>query len=77
MPVEVCLPKLGAGMEEGTIVEWLKKEGEVIAKAEPLFQVETDKAVLEVESPAEGVLTRIMHGRGAKVPVGTAVALID
>ena len=77
MYIQVRLPKLGAHMQEGTIVEWLKKEGEPVKKGEPLFQVETDKAVMEVESPANGVLKSIVHGKGTKVPVNTVVAFIE
>ena len=77
MAQEVRLPKAGASMEVGTIVEWLKREGDVVKKGEPLFQMETDKAVTEVESPAGGVLKSILHGKGDKVPVGEVVALIE
>lgn len=76
MAEKVRLPKLGASMQEGTIVEWLKKEGEKVSKGEPLLQVETDKAVLEVESPADGVLT-IMKAKGSKVPVNTVIAFLE
>ena len=74
---KVRLPKLGASMQEGTIVEWLKKEGDHVAEGEPLYQVETDKTVVEVESPASGVLVSIMQPKGSKVPVNTIVAFIE
>ncbi|MBC7256346.1 MAG: biotin/lipoyl-binding protein, partial [Chloroflexi bacterium] len=73
---EIILPKLGQTMEEGTIVEWLKKEGDPVNKGDILFQVETDKAVLEVESKAKGTLLKILVDKGTKVPVLTVVGLI-
>lgn len=74
---QVRLPKLSASMKEGIIVEWLKREGERIAKGEPLFQVETDKAVLEIEAPVGGVLVSIVKPRGSKVPVNSIVAFVE
>ncbi len=73
---EIILPKLGQTMEEGTIVEWLKKEGDPVNKGDILFQVETDKAVLEVEAKTKGTLLKILVGKGVKVPVLTVVGLI-
>jgi len=76
MPTEIILPKLGQTMEEGVIVEWLKKEGDPVARGDVLFQVESDKAVLEVESKTKGVLLKILVDKGVKVPVLTVVGLI-
>jgi len=76
MATEVFLPKLGQTMEEGTIVEWLKQEGDKINRGDVLFTVESDKAVLEVESSAKGVLRKILVDKGAKVPVLTTVGII-
>jgi pyruvate dehydrogenase E2 component (dihydrolipoamide acetyltransferase) len=76
MITEVILPKLGETMEEGTIVEWLKKEGDAVGQGDILFSVESDKAVLEVESSAKGFLRKILVPEGVRVPVLTAVALI-
>jgi len=76
MATKIILPKLGQTMEEGTIVEWLRKEGDAIARGDILFQVESDKAVLEVESKAKGILRKILADKGAKVPVLTTVAII-
>ncbi len=76
MITEVILPKLGQTMEEGTIVEWLKKEGEAVSQGETLFTVETDKAVLEVEATTTGYLRRILVPAGQKMPVLTVVAII-
>jgi len=76
MVVEVVLPMLGETMDEGKIVEWLVTVGQLVTKGEPIFQVETDKAVLEVEAPAGGVLRRIFCQAGATVPVLTVVGLV-
>ena len=76
MATKVILPKLGQTMEEGIIVEWLKKEGDLVNRGDVLFQVESDKAVLEVEARVKGVLRKILAGKGAKVPVLTVVGII-
>ena len=73
---EVILPKLGQTMEEGTIVEWLKQEGDPVQRGEVLFMVETDKATLEVEATARGFLRKILVPTGQTVSVLTVVALI-
>ena len=76
MAFEVIMPTLGLTMEEGTITEWLKREGEAVAKDEPLFVVETDKAAMEVPSPASGVLSKIIAAVGVTVAVRKPIALI-
>lgn len=76
MPTEVVLPRLGLTQEEGTILRWLKPEGSQVTKGEPLFEVMTDKATLEVEAPASGVLLRILVDEGGTVPVATPIAVI-
>jgi pyruvate/2-oxoglutarate dehydrogenase complex dihydrolipoamide acyltransferase (E2) component len=73
---EIRLPQLGMTMKEATVVAWLKREGESVAQGEPLVQVETDKAVSEVEAPASGVLTRIVAPAGSVVPVGAVIATL-
>lgn len=73
---EVILPKLGQTMEEGTIVEWLKQEGEAVGRGEVLFATESDKATLEVEAPGRGFLRRIIVPEGETVPVLTVVGLM-
>src|SRR5438874_26069 len=75
MSSEVKLPRLGQGMEAGTIVKWLKAEGDRVEKGEPLFEVDTDKATQEVEAEASGVLLKIAVDAG-EVPVGTTIAVI-
>src|SRR5438034_4783687 len=72
---EVILPRLGQGMESGTIVRWLKAEGEAVERGEPLFELDTDKVTQEVEAEASGVLLKIAVAEG-EVPVGRTVAFI-
>jgi pyruvate dehydrogenase E2 component (dihydrolipoamide acetyltransferase) len=76
MITKVIMPKLGQTMEEGTIVEWIKKEGEPVKRGDLLFTVESDKAVLEVEATARGFLRKIVVAQGQTVPVLTVVALM-
>jgi len=73
--VEVKLPRLGQGMEAGTIVRWLKSEGDAVAKGEPLFELDTDKVTQEVEAETDGVLLKIVLPEG-EADVGTTVAVI-
>src|SRR5439155_18456315 len=75
MAAEVKLPRLGQGMESGTIVKWLKSEGDAVTKGEPLYELDTDKATQEVEAEAAGVLLKIAVAEG-EVPVGTTIAFI-
>ena len=76
MAKEVILPQLGQTMEEGTIVEWFKQEGDSVKRGDILFSVESDKATLESESPARGILRKILVPAGTTVPVLTPVAII-
>jgi pyruvate dehydrogenase E2 component (dihydrolipoamide acetyltransferase) len=75
MATEVKLPRLGQGMESGTIVKWLKSEGEPVSKREPLYELDTDKVTQEVEAEAEGVLLKILVDEG-EVEVGRTIAVI-
>jgi pyruvate dehydrogenase E2 component (dihydrolipoyllysine-residue acetyltransferase) len=72
---EVKLPRLGQGMESGTIVKWLKGEGEPVKKREPLYELDTDKVTQEVEAEADGVLLKIVVDAG-EVEVGRTIAFI-
>ncbi len=72
----VILPKLGLTMDEGRLVAWHKKEGERVEKGEVLFEVETDKANLEIEASASGIVRRILLPADASAPVATVIALI-
>jgi pyruvate dehydrogenase E2 component (dihydrolipoamide acetyltransferase) len=73
---EVTLPRLGQGMESGTIVKWLKSEGDAVEKGEPLYELDTEKVTQEVEADASGVLLKILAGEGEEIPVGKPVAVI-
>ena len=76
MAHEVILPQLGETMNEGVIVRWLVKEGDRVQKGDPLFQFESDKAVLDVEAPAAGQVLKLLYPAGARVPVLSVVAWI-
>ena len=76
MAVDVSLPRLGQGMEAGTIVRWLKSEGDQVEKGEPLYELDTDKVTQEVEAEASGVLLKILAGEGEEIEVGKRIAVI-
>jgi pyruvate dehydrogenase E2 component (dihydrolipoamide acetyltransferase) len=73
---EVIMPKMGDGMEEGTLVEWLKKDGDKVKSGEVIGNIQTDKATLELESPGAGTLTGFLIEPGQTVPVGVPIAAI-
>jgi pyruvate dehydrogenase E2 component (dihydrolipoamide acetyltransferase) len=73
---QITLPRLGQGMESGTIVRWLKSEGDQVEKGEPLYELDTEKVTQEVEADAGGVLLRILAGEGEEIEVGKAIAVI-
>src|SRR5438477_3686618 len=75
MAVEIKVPRLGQGMESGTVVKWLKSEGERVEKGEPLYELDTEKVTQEVESDFSGVLLKIAVPEG-EVPVGATIAVI-
>src|SRR5215510_9595578 len=70
------MPKFGLTMTEGTIQKWFKAEGEAIKAGEPLFEVETEKVLYEIESPASGTVAKLLYPVEAVVPVGLPVAVI-
>jgi pyruvate dehydrogenase E2 component (dihydrolipoamide acetyltransferase) len=74
--VPVLMPQAGQSMEEGSIVRWLVAEGDTVAKGDILFEVETDKAVVEIEAAENGRLAKIVVPEGATVPVKTVVAVL-
>src|SRR5204863_59147 len=76
MPVEVIMPMLGMAQETGKVVRWLKAEGDAVAKAEPLMEVETDKVTVEIEAPASGTLAGVTASEGQDVPVGQVIAYV-
>ena len=69
------LPKLGMNQEEGEIVSWLVAEGDTVAEGQPIVEVETDKATVELEATASGVLARIVYGEGDIVPINGVLAV--
>jgi len=73
---EVIMPKMGDGMEEGTLLEWLKKEGDQVKTGEVIGTIQTDKATLELEAPGTGVLQGMLLKGGETVPVGVPIAAI-
>jgi pyruvate dehydrogenase E2 component (dihydrolipoamide acetyltransferase) len=76
MATELTLPRLGQGMESGTIVRWLKQEGDQVEKGEPLYELDTEKVTQEVEADASGVLLKILAGEGEEIEVGKRIAVI-
>jgi pyruvate dehydrogenase E2 component (dihydrolipoamide acetyltransferase) len=76
MAVSIVMPALEMAQETGKIISWLKKEGDSIAKGEPLAEIETDKVVLELEASADGVLAGVTAGPGDVVQVGKTIAWI-
>jgi len=76
MAVSIVMPALEMAQETGKIISWLKKEGDSIAKGEPLAEIETDKVVLEVEATADGVLAGVKAAAGDVIPVGQIIAWI-
>ncbi|HKV63323.1 MAG TPA: dihydrolipoamide acetyltransferase family protein [Candidatus Acidoferrum sp.] len=74
MAISVVMPALEMAQETGKLLAWRKKEGESVAKGEPLLEIETDKAVVEVEAPGDGILAGITADVGAVIPVGETIA---
>ncbi|WP_342071464.1 biotin/lipoyl-containing protein [Yoonia algicola] len=77
MPLDVIMPALGMAQETGQIVAWHKQPGDPVAKGDVLFEVETDKATMEVEAAGDGFLTDVVAGEGDDVPVGDVIAKIS
>jgi pyruvate dehydrogenase E2 component (dihydrolipoamide acetyltransferase)/2-oxoglutarate dehydrogenase E2 component (dihydrolipoamide succinyltransferase) len=77
MPHDVTMPQLGMAQDAGKIVSWLKSPGDAVSRGDALFEVETDKAVMEVESPADGFLVGVSFSEGDDVPVGQIIARIS
>ena len=76
MATDVILPALGMSQDTGKIIQWLKAEGDQVARGEPLVEIETDKATVEIEAPASGVLARVSAAVGEDIPVGQVIAAI-
>lgn len=77
MPTKVVLTKSGMGIDEGTIVRWLKAVGDPVQEGEVLVEVETAKATQEIEAPASGTLSRIIVEEGATVEVNSEIGEIE
>jgi pyruvate dehydrogenase E2 component (dihydrolipoamide acetyltransferase) len=76
MPTDVIMPALGMAQDTGKLLRWLRPAGASVRRGEPLMEIETDKVTVEVEAPADGVLTGLSAAEGDDVPVGQVVALI-
>src|SRR5713101_9156275 len=76
MAISVVMPALEMAQETGKLLAWRKKEGDNVIKGEPLLEIETDKAVVEIEAPANGILAGVRSHEGAVVPVGETIAWI-
>jgi 2-oxoglutarate dehydrogenase complex dihydrolipoamide succinyltransferase (E2) component len=76
MPISIVVPQLGESVAEGTVSRWLKAEGDKVRKEEPLVEIQTDKINVEIPSPADGVLSRIVVKEGTTVLVGTEIATL-
>ena len=76
MATQIVMPKMSETMEEGVVVKWLKREGDRVATGDALAEIETDKAVLELEATTPGVLRQIVAQEDSKVPVGQLIAVI-
>lgn len=77
MKKEVIMPKIGLDMDEGTILNWYKKEGDLVKKGEVLLEIETDKATTDVEAAVNGVLKEIVEEEDATVDIGETIAWIE
>src|ERR1700688_4061888 len=76
MAHSIVMPALEMAQETGKLLSWRKKEGDAIAKGEPLLDIETDKAVVEIEAPADGILAGVKAHAGDVIPVGQTIAWI-
>lgn len=76
MATSIVMPQMGYDMREGTVVRWLKKEGESVSRGEVIAEIETDKATVEFEAFAAGVLRKIVAQEGIAIPVGQLIAVI-
>jgi len=76
MATQVVMPKLSPTMEEGQLSRWLKKEGDKVSMGEPLAEIDTDKATMEMQSLANGVLLKILVNEGESAPLGDPIAIV-
>src|SRR5205823_12255323 len=76
MATQVVMPKLSPTMAEGQIARWLKKEGDTVSMGEPLAEIDTDKATMEMQALTDGVLRKILIKEGESAPLGQRIAII-
>ncbi|KJS09600.1 MAG: dihydrolipoamide acyltransferase [Gammaproteobacteria bacterium BRH_c0] len=76
MTIDVLVPKIGFSMAEGTLTEWLVDDGATVSEGQPIYSLESDKSINEVEAPASGVLKILVQPADDPIPVGTKVAEI-
>ena len=76
MPTPIVMPQLGESVVEGTVIEWLKQEGDRVQKDEAVLAISTEKVDAEIPAPASGVLSRILVKAGEAAPVGSILAMI-
>src|SRR2546427_1897284 len=77
MPIKIVVPQLGESVAEGTVSKWLKSVGDRVRKEEPLVEIQTDKINVEIPSPSEGVLEKILVQEGTTVLVGTEIGVLS
>ncbi len=77
MPIQIVVPQLGESVAEGTVSKWLKKVGDRVRKEEPLVEIQTDKINVEIPSPSEGTLSKILVEEGTTVLVGTEIGVLS
>ena len=77
MKIDVVMPKMGESLQEGTILKWLKKEGETIERDEMILEISTDKVDTEVPAPAAGILYKIFAQENETIEVGKKIAEIE
>jgi pyruvate/2-oxoglutarate dehydrogenase complex dihydrolipoamide acyltransferase (E2) component len=77
MSTEVLLPKIGFSMNEGVLTRWLVDDGATVTQGQPLYELESEKSVQEVEAPATGTLKIVVTPNGDAVPVGTVLGVIE
>jgi len=74
--VNIVMPQAGQDLEVGTVIEWLKREGDPVARGEPVVQIQTEKITLDIEAPVDGVLLRILVPDGAETPILSVIGII-
>ena len=76
MAANIVMPQAGQDLEVGTVVEWLKHEGDPVTRGEPVVQIQTEKITLDIEAPASGILRRILVPDGTEAPILAVIGII-